>query len=386
MQDRRQLNSLNSLTSLRAFAALAVLVHHTRNQWGHFAVTDYLCSIGWLGVSFFFILSGFVLMWGFDPKMRFGDFMFRRFARIYPLHFFTLVTCLVGYFAIGDPLAGYVGNLFGTVLNLLLLHGWVVDRPAIAQAWNGVSWTLSCELFFYICAVPIFRAMQKCRLRTLAISGAVIWLALLSASVAVSHAQISWAVEFFLRHPLPNLIEFYLGAVGALYLKGSLDGSRAFSARLWSLCAVLGTVPFVVYMVLHPESTRNPAAINFISIASFFPVIVLFAGLDCSNIKRWFLTRPLFILLGETSFALYMTHAIVLEIFYKFVVHFAGEQPSPLIGTILLGMYAVLSLLVSVAVFKFLEMPTRNALLSAWRRKKSMVALPLRSEPNSGQI
>ena len=77
---------LEGLTSLRFFAALAVVIHHTRNAWANTVVTDYIGQVGWLGVSFFFILSGFVLMWSYKPSLSFRDFIIRRLIRIWPLH------------------------------------------------------------------------------------------------------------------------------------------------------------------------------------------------------------------------------------------------------------------------------------------------------------
>jgi len=130
--------TLPSLTSMRVFAALCVAVHHTRHVWAHFSVTDWLGQVGWLGVPFFFILSGFVLMWGYDTRRGMGDFFIRRIVRIYPLHLATLVFVLLCYFSFGRPLPGNVGNLVGTLASFFLLHGWVPGHPEIRQAWNGV--------------------------------------------------------------------------------------------------------------------------------------------------------------------------------------------------------------------------------------------------------
>ena len=85
---------LDSLTSMRFFAALLVAVHHTRLTWAHTALIDAIARVGWLGVSYFFILSGFVLMWGFDPALPKSSFIWKRFVRIYPLHFVCLIASL----------------------------------------------------------------------------------------------------------------------------------------------------------------------------------------------------------------------------------------------------------------------------------------------------
>ena len=55
--------NLPSLTSCRFFAALAVVLHHSGATGSAYEAVG---KAGWMGVSFFFALSGFVLMWSFD--------------------------------------------------------------------------------------------------------------------------------------------------------------------------------------------------------------------------------------------------------------------------------------------------------------------------------
>ena len=66
-------NRLDSLTGLRFFAAWLVVVHHFSN----FATMPYIwryTGFGATGVTFFFVLSGFVLTWSFVPSDTAGRF------------------------------------------------------------------------------------------------------------------------------------------------------------------------------------------------------------------------------------------------------------------------------------------------------------------------
>lgn len=140
---RRGTTQLNSLTSLRFFAAIAVVLHHGSISLAPGSVWSTIFSAGYVGVSFFFVLSGFVLAWSFDPNLPVGPFYGRRFARIYPLHIITA--------AISVPVILYCGGSIvpgAALANVVLLQGWVPTEE-YGSSLNGVSWSLSCEAFFY---------------------------------------------------------------------------------------------------------------------------------------------------------------------------------------------------------------------------------------------
>jgi peptidoglycan/LPS O-acetylase OafA/YrhL len=144
--------NIKSLTGLRFFAAVIVVVHHTLPGWSHSTYTWRVAQFGDLGVTFFFILSGFVLSWsqlGLEKKQTTLRFLKFRFARIYPLHLIFLLITLFAFIAFNATLAGYPGAEKATVIsNFLLTQAWIPLHPEIRQGLNGVSWTLSVEFFF----------------------------------------------------------------------------------------------------------------------------------------------------------------------------------------------------------------------------------------------
>ena len=80
---------LPRLTALRAFAAVFVFSYHM--QLFGVAFNGHLpFDIGYSGVSFFFILSGFVLAWSTTPGLSPWTFYRRRLARIYPIYLVML--------------------------------------------------------------------------------------------------------------------------------------------------------------------------------------------------------------------------------------------------------------------------------------------------------
>ena len=99
---------LPSLTGLRWAAALIVFGQHILEQYYNSqlvaakpvrsAVWALLAHGGGLGVSFFFVLSGFVLAWSARPGERAGRFWWRRFSKVYPA---ALVTTLAAVVIVG---------------------------------------------------------------------------------------------------------------------------------------------------------------------------------------------------------------------------------------------------------------------------------------------
>ena len=93
---------IKPLTSLRFFFAFCVFLCHLyflrESKFFHSIFTNVL-SEGFLGVGFFFILSGFILALNYKDKFRkktisLKKFYISRFARIYPMHFITLLAAI----------------------------------------------------------------------------------------------------------------------------------------------------------------------------------------------------------------------------------------------------------------------------------------------------
>ena len=137
------------LTSLRFFAAALIAISHPLGLFGWEAWDQaYYMTVG---VPFFFTLSGFVLYLNYGgaaPRIRAVDFIALRFARIWPLHVVTLVVCAPLYVNIFPDFT----RLTQLPANLFLVQSWL-PIPGVNFSFNGVSWTLSVEWFFY-CLFP----------------------------------------------------------------------------------------------------------------------------------------------------------------------------------------------------------------------------------------
>ena len=146
MIDAQRRPHLRALTSLRFFAALLVLVFHYRHKALIFS--NGLSEFGYEAVSFFFILSGFILTYTYTtPKglnVSVRDFLVTRIARIAPSYYLALALAL--------PIFLVKGPWNAAPLVITMTQAWV---PTSAMAWTAPAWSLSNEMFFYLC-YPVF--------------------------------------------------------------------------------------------------------------------------------------------------------------------------------------------------------------------------------------
>lgn len=147
---------LNNLTGLRFYAAFWVFLYHFFPVYTDLPKVD-LLEVGYLGVDVFFVLSGFILTYVYYGKFfvnkisikDYYNFIIKRFAKIYPLHFIlTLIfipLLFVGKYVFHqDALKVYPNTLIN---NFLLIHAWGTTSH---YSWNFPSWSISAEWFAYL--------------------------------------------------------------------------------------------------------------------------------------------------------------------------------------------------------------------------------------------
>lgn len=274
---------LPRLTSLRVFAALVVVGFHL-SVWDLLYLPG-LASIGYVGVGFFFVLSGLVLAWGTSPELPARTFYRRRLARVWPSHLVVLAVVSV------VPVVA-VTRGWGEVLpNVFLVQAWWVD-PRTAFAFNGVSWSLACEAFFYATfpvAVTWLRRLRRS------------WQWAVAAALLAGSALLGLVTPLVAYHnPLARYGEFLLGLVAGIALR---EGWRP---RIPMTLA--GTTLAVGVLV----GAAVPFPLPDVVLAGPFLVVILCtARRDTEAVGGW-LRSPTMVFAGEASFALYLTHETVL--------------------------------------------------------------------------
>ncbi|MDY0828095.1 acyltransferase [Microbacterium sp. BG28] len=289
--------SLGSLTGLRWVAATAVFVYHLRNMQYFDGPAQTLLSVfsgaGSTAVSLFFILSGFVLAYSYRPT-GIGRYYLRRFARVYPLHLVGVALAVCVGATVFPAIRTTDPRSF--VANLLLVNSW---WSPWWQTGNPVSWSLACEVFFYLCApflIRVIAARGVTVTRTiLALSLAATWVAPVVALAAPGISPYSF--------PPVRLVEFIAGIAAACLVRG--HGWR-LRGLILPLSATLGGYIAASFLGETPFGAASATSLGFVLL------VVALATADLDGRGSW-LSSSLLQKLGAASFAFYLVHLLVLQ-------------------------------------------------------------------------
>ena len=324
MADRRR---LDSLTALRFFAALAVVgFHGGQLVWRPLLRVT---SLGYTGVAFFFVLSGFVLTWSHQPHQFARRFWRNRFARVWPLHALTWALVVATITGVGG----------GPMASLGLVQAWV-PHASFYFAANGPSWSLSCEAFFYLC-FPLVVTWVTRRRRLGITAAAVLGSSLVTGVVLYGFLSPEWAYWAGYILPVDRLGEFVLGAVMATAV--ARGWRPPWTPRL--AVVMVGVAWVAVVAAGGGESAPGPAPqavlADLVMIPAFAALIAAAATRDADG--RTWLSHPHLIRLGEWSFALYLIHQPIMRLMRPGL--------APLVDGI------ALAILCSAAVYRWVEKP-----------------------------
>lgn len=293
---------LDSLTGLRFLAAMLVVLYHASVT----LVPEMfpLVSMGQTGVTFFFVLSGFVLAWSMKSTTPKGQFYWRRFARVWPLHALTTAAAFV--LILATQREPSVPQLIASVL---LVQSWHADQSWV-YAYNGVSWSLSCEAFFY--AVFPFLAVWLSRLRAkrLLPIGVLVFAAaaLLSALLGLVPG-FDWGALLY-TYPAYRVSEFVVGVCLAIAFRKGWKPKLGVGV---GAAAAVGSVLLLEVVAANVPWHITPALASTLCIPGFALLISAFANRDCAGGRPTFISSPAMVRLGEWSFALYLVHELVLR-------------------------------------------------------------------------
>lgn len=278
------------------------------------------------GVSFFFILSGFVLSSAYGNKVssdgfRYRQFMARRVKKLYPLHLLCLLAFVVINIRSMDA-----GTLVRLLPNLLLVQSWIPSAGFYFSA-NAVSWFLSDILLCYAVFPVVFRAVR--RMTPMALTGA--WAAVLAA-YAVLLCNIPDAMTNAIVYVFPPVrtVDFAIGVtlwrVAAWLKKRRI---AVFESRLTATAAELAVfAALAMTLAAHPYVN-----LQIRTACLFWPVnvaiILLFACERQGGAVAWLLRRKPLIWLGNISFPLFMVHQMAISITLAVLLRLSSITPEP---------------------------------------------------------
>lgn len=352
---------IRSHTSLRGWAALMVVFVHFR-YYLHSSIDPDEITLyfykGYLWVDFFFILSGFVMAYVYDIEhpRRYSmrdtlHYLIARIARIYPLHFITLLATVL-FFTLLALINWGSGKeaccLFDDSLrtaeslaaNLFLIHSWGMFDWV---TWNFPSWSLSAELFCYL----IFAAL-------LTINGDNRKLALVALSCTavlfycLCIATNSDVNDNFRLSTIRAASAFTIGML--LFLGRSAIST--LSER--SLTCIQIVACIALFLSLH-------FGVTDILVIGLMALIVLVTWEDRGYLCTCLDTRYIHTI-GLLSFSIYMWHYLIQFIAKQDWESFTGLPVESSVAGSILFVAGMIGSTISIAIWSYrhLEMPTRK--------------------------
>jgi len=366
--------ALPALTGLRSLLALTILLFHFTPSgltWSRFpSITLYpLINIGYVFVSFFFLISGYILAYNYAGRpqpMNAMDFWMARFSRLYPVYLLTMVISIP--MLMTEWVVRSRGDFWmGAIATPLLVQGFF---PHLATFWMTVTWTLSCEVMLYL-AFPWLLCLPwpESTGKLLAL-GLFLWaVGLIPHSIYVlhdpdhlGHAANRYSDGLWINTlkftPLPYMCTFLAGLT-----LGQLHEAAKLRARGRVIVGLLGFAGawFATY---HMATTLPYIMIHGGLLTPLFAAIIL--GLSgpswLASIFSW---RPL-VAIGASTYALYLLH---FNVFILLQNNHVWERLG--LGRFDPWISYVFVVLLALAVRKWVEYPAQVAIGNWWKRRRA---------------
>nr|WP_042185665.1 acyltransferase [Kibdelosporangium sp. MJ126-NF4]CEL16813.1 Acyltransferase 3 [Kibdelosporangium sp. MJ126-NF4] len=347
--------TLPSLTGMRFVAALtvfglgAVYYLFAEPNPAIFVGSWYAASAG---VSYFFILSGFILTWSVPADDTTRRFWRRRFFKIYPNH---LITFVVAVLIISFMATEHAVDSWIAIPNLLLVQSFFPGLD-VRGSFNGAAWTLSCEALFYFLFPFLLRMIRRIPPNALwwwAGGVAAVIFAVPALSGAIGPVQppqspllglTEWDSYVVYQFPPLRMLEFVFGIILARVVMTGQRLPLGFGGALALVAAAFAVKPLV------PPTFATIA----VTVVPLGLLIAAGAAADIEK-KRTGLSNRVMVWLGEISFAFYLWHFMVLLLGYHLLILDNGLSTAA-IATVAVGLLGV-TIVVSWLQFTLVERP-----------------------------
>jgi len=341
------------LDSFRFIAILCVLLYHYTERWssmypyGH--SFHHIFSFGFLGVEFFFMISGFVISYTLENTPSLVSFCTNRFSRLFPpMVLCTIITYIVVrtldnhfLFANAHKIKNFLPSLTfinPTIWTLLIKKDF---------AWiNGSYWSLWMEIQFYAISSVVFFLNKKYFFRNILIVGMAVSISkyvpiyFLNSHIAYFHTN-NWVIfltgwkhgnelfniPFFIAWFLPGVIFYQL-------YKGFRFAGHVFTG----ICAVA----VIVYLPLEIQVWHTYSLYTHIAC---FIMLILFMLMIYKKKYLFFLENPILKRIGVISYSIYLIHETIGVLLINKYAGYLGSLSvlSPFIMIILATGFAELS-------------------------------------------
>ncbi|WDF62869.1 acyltransferase family protein [Flavobacterium sp. KACC 22763] len=347
---------IEQLTFTRFLAAISIVIFHYAKKSFLFnnKYVNFIFSNADVCVSYFFILSGFVMMVAYAKRTEISakEYFINRFARIYPVYFLALLIMFL--------LQAHIQNLdvLGLVLNVFLIQAWVSGK---ILSVNPPGWSLSVEFIFYAIFPFLFnQGFRKMKLKRIFLYIILFWILsqIIFQLLYLGYIEIDkFAItrDFIMYNPLLHINEFLVGTLAGFLFTEKLK-SRVGNYDFLILA-------FVVLIILALKFSMNLSFHNGLLAVFFIPLIILLS-LNNGWITKLF-QKKAFVFLGEISFGIYILQHPVFSVISSYSVKKYLHMTDM---TMVFFLRLILLIITASVSYLYIEKPIQN-LIKARRVK-----------------
>ena len=331
-----------SLTSLRFLFILLIVLFHLIGKHFEFG--------GDCGVSFFMMLSGFVLSYAYGQQVlegRFQSFAFikKQLTKFYPLHLLMFVVMVL----LEARLERYY-EWYQLLPSVLLIQSWFPFNTIINVA-NASSWFLCALMFAYAVFPIVFRFLHR-------VSPVCLFVTIMAVLVAyggvLSVVPLHQLNNVVCLSPLLRVLDFCIGIV--VWRFSTSSHGQAFSQHLqtWTAWQVtlLELLPVVLVVASYFVYGSISPRLRCVSLFWLVLPFLLFVYVKTDRLQgwvTWLLHRPLMLWLGGISMEIYLTHWPVMRVFNSLLVSSGQYDRLP---TVLVLLFTIAVIVLSAYAFQ----------------------------------
>jgi len=354
-----------TLDGMRGVGAILVVMGHAHLFFGNVNLTGGGPAL----VDAFFILSGFVIAYVYEPRFAKGmsvrTFMAQRLIRLMPL---AMLATVLGYITLASSVAFFKDDISqAAMLSRLLPEMFLIPAVSLGTnddlfKFNVPLWSLLFELLanvIYILIVPLLT--RRVLIATVVFSGVIL------AILSIAHGTSDGGSE--LPHAPLGMARAAFGFFAGVLIFRLVGSPTQPSTRTswWAMIPMALLIP----MAFIPAEGELKPFIQLCAVMCFAPIIVVLG----QRFEPPTFLHPFFRWAGEMSFAVYVFHWPLLMVLRYYEDANPGSLTSlgPIVGVVFLAVVVLVSWVLST----FVDAPIRKWLTQLTRRHKASVSRPV---------
>lgn len=342
---------IQSFTSLRFLFILLIVLFHMIGQRFEFG--------GDCGVTFFLMLSGFVLSYAYGQQIIDGRFQTTLFIRkqllkFYPLHLLMLVVMVL----LEVRLERYY-EWYQLLPSVFLIQSWF-PFDSIIQVANASSWFLCALMFAYAVFSLAFRILHRVSPMSLL---ALIVVVLVAYGCIISIVPLHKLNYIVCLSPLLRVLDFCIGILIWRFCTSSYGESFSQHLQTWApwqvtLLELLPVASVVVTYFVYGSISPRLRCVSLFWIVLPFLLFVYVKTDRLHGWVTWILHRPQLLWLGSISMEIFLTHWPIMRVFNS-LLHTLGQYDRlPTVSVLMLTI--VVMTLAAYAFQRFFVRPVQR--------------------------